>query len=97
MRSTCRIRQNVIGLAEFLVALYDAEEIKAQLAKGDGATSLSEEKSAFVYAGEELLESLDKKNYTELQNTFSRLLESSPKIAEHCLARNLLRDFLHRC
>ncbi len=49
MRSTRRVRQNVIGLTEFLQALFDREELQNATQNG-GADSLSEAKLAFAVA-----------------------------------------------
>ncbi len=51
MRSTRRIRQNVIGLAEFLEALFDFEELASGLQEKNGAAPLLEARLAFAVAG----------------------------------------------
>ncbi|MCP4040932.1 MAG: AAA family ATPase, partial [Gammaproteobacteria bacterium] len=51
MRSTRRVRQNVIGLTEFLEAMFDRDEIHAQMGDADGASPLSEAKFALAVAG----------------------------------------------
>jgi Flp pilus assembly protein TadD/energy-coupling factor transporter ATP-binding protein EcfA2 len=49
MRGTRRIRLSVLGLTEFLEAMYDTDELKAQLGGPSGAT-LSEARLAFAMA-----------------------------------------------
>jgi tetratricopeptide (TPR) repeat protein len=49
MRGTRRIRLSVLGLTEFLEAMYDTDELKAQLGCPSGAT-LSEARLAFAMA-----------------------------------------------
>ncbi len=51
MRSTRRVRQNVLGLTEFFEALFDQEEIQAQMDNADYASALSEGKFHFAIAG----------------------------------------------
>lgn len=51
MRSTRRVRQNVIGLTEFLEAMFDLEEMQARIGDGCGAAPMAEAKFAFAVAG----------------------------------------------
>lgn len=44
MRSTRRVRQNVIGLTEFLEAMFDLEEIQQQLGDANNASLLNDTK-----------------------------------------------------
>lgn len=51
MRGTRRIRQNVIGLTEFLEAMFDLDELQAAMHREGGAGALSDAKYSFALAG----------------------------------------------
>lgn len=51
MRSTRRIRQNVIDLTRFLEAMFDFEELQAHMGEASGASPLTEARLAFAVAG----------------------------------------------
>ncbi len=51
MRSTRRIRQNVIDLTKFLEAMFDFEELQAHMGEESGASPLAEARHAFALAG----------------------------------------------
>lgn len=51
MRSTRRIRQNVIDLTQFLEAMFDLDELQAHMSEDNGASLLSEARYAFAIAG----------------------------------------------
>lgn len=51
MRSNRRIRQNVIGLTEFLEAMYDLDELQANMQNQCGTGALAEAKLSFAVAG----------------------------------------------
>ncbi len=51
MRSTRRIRQNVIDLTRFLEAMFDFEEVQAHMGEDNGASPLSDALHAFAVAG----------------------------------------------
>lgn len=51
MRSTRRIRQNVIDLTKFLEAMFDFEELQALMGEEGGASTLGEARYAFAIAG----------------------------------------------
>ncbi len=51
MRSTRRVRYNVIGLTKYLEALFDRDEILEQMGGANGASPLSEAKFALAVAG----------------------------------------------
>ncbi len=50
MRSTRRVRKNVIGLTEFLEAMFDLEEIQQQLGDANSANPLSDAKFSLAAA-----------------------------------------------
>ena len=50
MRSTRRVRQNVIGLTEFLEAMFDLEEIQQQLGDASSVNPLSDAKFSLAAA-----------------------------------------------
>jgi len=51
MRSTRRIRQNVIDLTKFLEAMFDFEELQMHMGDESGASPLGEARYAFALAG----------------------------------------------
>jgi len=51
MRGTRRIRQNVIGLTEFLEAMFDLDELQDKLHQDGGASALADAKFSFAVAG----------------------------------------------
>lgn len=51
MRSTRRIRQNVIGLTEYIEAMFDFEELQTHAGEEVGASPLTDAKLAFAVAG----------------------------------------------
>lgn len=51
MRSTRRIRQNVIDLTRFLEAIFDFEELQAHMGEESGAGLLADARFAFAVAG----------------------------------------------
>lgn len=51
MRSTRRIRQNVIDLTRFLEAMFDYEELQVHMGEENGASPLSEARYALAIAG----------------------------------------------
>ncbi|MDP2694380.1 MAG: tetratricopeptide repeat protein [Gallionella sp.] len=60
MRSTRRIRQNVIDLTKFLEAMFDVEELQAHMGEDNGASPLSDARFAFAVAGAVCAEPLRK-------------------------------------
>lgn len=51
MRSTRRIRQNVIDLTRFLEAMFDLEELQAHVGEENGTSPMSDARFAFAVAG----------------------------------------------
>jgi len=51
MRSSRRIRQNVIGLSEFLEAMYDRDELLSNMRSHNSSNALSEAQLSFAVAG----------------------------------------------
>jgi len=51
MRSTRRIRQNVIDLTKFLEAMFDFEELQAHMGEGSSASPLGDARYAFALVG----------------------------------------------
>jgi Flp pilus assembly protein TadD/energy-coupling factor transporter ATP-binding protein EcfA2 len=51
MRSTRRIRQNVIDLTKFLEAMFDFEELQVHMGDESGASPLADARYAFALAG----------------------------------------------
>lgn len=105
MRSTRRVRQNVIGLTEFLEAMFDLEEMQAQIDKTSDTSPLSEAKFSLAFAdtshaaplrkGPEVVpQALDTINLTALQSALSHLLEESVDIATSLVSEAFIEEFL---
>lgn len=77
MRGTRRIRQNVIGLTDFLEAMYDAEELQVGLNSHVGVGNLAEAQFAFAVAGVQNTAPLKKSLEAHGTDRIFELLESN--------------------
>jgi tetratricopeptide (TPR) repeat protein len=96
MRSTKRIRQNVIGLTEFLEAMFDLDELQANIQKGISTNPLAEAQYSFAVADghctAELRDGLETHGADQL---FEHVRSSGGKLKDYLPKGDLRQDLEH--
>jgi Flp pilus assembly protein TadD/DNA-binding MarR family transcriptional regulator len=107
MRSTRRIRQNVIGLTEFLEAMFELEELQTELQENRGASALADAKFSFAMADTQCPEPLRRGLETHgTDRLIQHVQTQGGKIGDYLRAGDLSEDLaavvrmrgqLHQC
>ncbi|WP_448110175.1 tetratricopeptide repeat protein [Pseudomonas lini] len=93
MRGSRRIRQNVMGLTDFLEAMYDAEELQVNLNTPLGVSQLAEAQFAFAVAGVQNKASLKRSFETHGADRVFKFLEAKGgDIGDYLPAGDLSED-----